>query len=165
MVDPELPDGFVVRTRSGRRLELPELRSIVDLGVAVALDGELVAGARRMSDFYSVGPALATRHRTTAITFVAFDVTFFGGDLTHHPYEQRRTVLEALGFRGPAWATLRRWAGADGGALLEACEENGVEGLVWKRTGSPYRPGLRSADWRKTKCSQWRSHVERRRRR
>ena len=26
VVDPELPDGFVVRTRSGRRLELPELR-------------------------------------------------------------------------------------------------------------------------------------------
>ncbi len=59
VVDPELPDGFVVRPRSGRRLELPELRPIVDLEVAVALDGEVVAGAWRMSDFYSVGPALA----------------------------------------------------------------------------------------------------------
>lgn len=69
----------MVRTRRGRRLELPELRPLVGLGVA--LDGELVAGAGRMADFYSVAPALAARRRTTTVTFVAFDVTFLGADL------------------------------------------------------------------------------------
>ncbi len=84
-------------------------------------------------------------------------------DLIAEPYEQRRRVLEDLDFTGPAWATLPRWPGCDGAALLDACEQLGVEGLVWKRAASPYRPGVRSSDWRKTKCSLWRAHLERRR--
>ena len=153
----------MVRTRRGRRLELPELRPLVGLGVAVALDGELVAGAGRMADFYFVAPALAARRRTTTVTFVAFDITFLGADLRPRPYEDRRSALEDLGFFGPAWATLPRWPGSDGAALLEACEKHGVEGLLWKRAGSPYRSGIRSSDWRKTKCTLWREHLERRR--
>ena len=163
VIDPDLPGGVAVRTRSGRRLELPELAPLAHLGAPIALDGELVAGAGRMSDFYSVAPALAARKRTAALTFVAFDVTFRGSDLTAASYEQRRRVLEDLDFSGPAWATLPRWPGCDGAALLDACEQLGVEGLVWKRAASPYRPGVRSSDWRKTKCRLWRTHLERRR--
>jgi hypothetical protein len=36
IVDAGLPEGFVVRTRGGRRLELTELRPLVGLGLAVA---------------------------------------------------------------------------------------------------------------------------------
>ena len=35
--------------------------------------------------------------------------------------------------------------------MLAASEENGLEGVVAKRLDSPYRPGLRSPDWRKIK--------------
>ncbi len=107
-----------------------------------------------------MAPALAARRRTTTVTFVALDVTFLGADLTPRPYEDRRSALENLGFFGPAWATLPRWPGSDGAALLEVCEKHGVEGLLWKRAGSPYRSGIRSSDWR-TMCR----HSSRRHRR
>jgi len=39
----------------------------------------------------------------------------------------------------------------------------GVEGIVMKRLGSPYRPGERSADWRKLKVEGWAAeHLPRR---
>ena len=163
ILDPALPEGLVARTRRGRRLDLPELRPLAELGITAALDGELVAGAGRMADFYAVAPALASRRRRTPMTFAAFDTTYLDGDLTAYGYEERRAALEALEFCGPTWATLPRWPGTDAGALLEACEAHGVEGLVWKRGASLYRPGVRSSDWRKVKCSLWRQHVEQRR--
>lgn len=81
----ELPDGFVVRTRTVG-VGTSELRPIVDLEGAVALDGEANWPERgRMSDFYSVGPALATRLRTTPITFVAFGVTLLAAVTPSEP--------------------------------------------------------------------------------
>ena len=43
--------------------------------------------------------------------------------------------------------------GADGTgrALLEASRAHGLEGIVNKRTSSPYRPGQRSGTWLKVK--------------
>lgn len=40
----------------------------------------------------------------------------------------------------------------DGDALLAAAVENGMEGVMAKRADSRYRPGVRSADWRKVKA-------------
>ena len=37
----------------------------------------------------------------------------------------------------------------DGEMLLEAAEQQGLEGIVSKRLSSPYRPGQRSRDWLK----------------
>lgn len=63
----------------------------------MVLDGELVAGAGRLSDFYGLAPALARRHRREAVTFVAFDVLWCAGELvTDQPYEARRKLLERL---------------------------------------------------------------------
>ena len=43
------------------------------------------------------------------------------------------------------------WFPGGGADVLAASEENGLEGVVAKRLDSPYRPGQRSPDWRKTK--------------
>ncbi len=43
------------------------------------------------------------------------------------------------------------WFQGGGRDVLAASEENGLEGVVAKRLDSPYRPGLRSPDWRKIK--------------
>jgi hypothetical protein len=65
-------DGQVrLRTRSGRDIS-SSVRSIGHLADRrLVLDGELVADAGRMEDFYRVGPALARRWQ---VSFVAFDV-------------------------------------------------------------------------------------------
>jgi ATP-dependent DNA ligase len=47
--------------------------------------------------------------------------------------------------------------------LIEACGDLGVDGIVMKRLGSPYRPGERSSDWRKLKVEGWAAeHMPRR---
>ena len=54
--------------------------------VPVVLDGELVAGQGRASDFYSVLPGVAARNRRAPLTFVAFDVLAFDGPVIDQPY-------------------------------------------------------------------------------
>lgn len=159
-------DAVTVRTRGGHDLELPELSSLVEVGLRLVLDGELVAAAGRMNDFYAVAPTVAQRRRTRRppLSFAAFDVLWLDGhDTTGLPYLQRRRLLEQLGLDGCA-TVVPRWSGDDAEALLEACEDQGVEGVVLKRCASPYTPGKRSTAWRKVKCSAWREvHAERRR--
>ena len=43
----------------------------------------------------------------------------------------------------------------DASALLAACEDTGMEGVVLKRLESPYLPGKRIDAWRKVKCAAW----------
>jgi bifunctional non-homologous end joining protein LigD len=46
---------------------------------------------------------------------------------------------------------------------MAACSTLGLEGMVAKRTDSPYRPGVRSDDWLKLKTADWRAvHAPRR---
>jgi bifunctional non-homologous end joining protein LigD len=73
------------------------------------------------------------------------------------PYEERREQLEGLHLAGPAWCTVTQWTDVEVADLLAICERFDLEGLVGKRLGSLYRPGERSADWRKVKTTAWRT--------
>lgn len=162
IIDPDLPDGFVVRTRRGRRLALPELRPA---GGARAHRGpRRVARRRRRADggflLRGTGTGCPEAHHHSYVRRLRRDV--LDADFTQRPYEDRRSALEALQFFGPIWATLPRWPGSGAAPFCSKPVRN--EGLLWKRAGSPYRSGICSSDWRKTKCSLWREHLERRRR-
>jgi bifunctional non-homologous end joining protein LigD len=159
-------DGDVrVRTRSGRDItdRVPGLQGLAELGGRLVLDGELVADAGRAGDFYRLGPHLRAAHRRD-ITFVAFDVLLLGRqDLCSRPYRQRRWLLERLNLSGANWCTIPALSGTPR-AMLDACAELDVEGVVAKRVDSPYRPGVRSGDWLKLKTVDWkRGHAPRRR--
>ena len=156
-------NGIAVYTRPGREVaaSLPELDRLADIVPAgTVLDGELVAGSGRSWSFYRLGSLLATRpdHRRQRATFVAFDVLAIGGEsVAGQPYEQRRRLLESLRLGGPAWCTVSQWPDTEVVDLLAVCERLGVEGMVGKRVGSPYRPGERSPDWVKLKTTAWRT--------
>ena len=164
-------DGQVeVRTRRGRSItkQVPELAGLADhLGRPCVLDGELVAGAGRPWDLYRVAPRLARRREHLAsarrLTFVAFDVLWLDdGTVTALPYAERRPLLEGLDVAGPAWATVGSFD-EPVDEVMEACASLGLEGVVAKRTDSPYRPGVRSEDWLKLKTADWRAvHAPRR---
>jgi bifunctional non-homologous end joining protein LigD len=78
------------------------------------------------------------------------------------PYIERRALLDALALEGPAWCATARLRGSVAN-VLAACAEHDVEGVVAKRTDSPYRPGERSGDWLKVKTVEWRAfHASRR---
>jgi bifunctional non-homologous end joining protein LigD len=153
--------GVRVRTRRGRDVtaSLPELAPLGDqVPDGTVLDGELVAGQGRSIDFYSVGPSMMARRRQAALCFVAFDLPYVVGEATTDlAYRDRRRLLEALGFEGPAWCTVASF-NAEAGDVLAECERLNLEGLVAKRLDSRYEAGKRSAHWRKMKCSAWREN-------
>ena len=88
---------------------------------------------------------------------VAFDLLVLDGELVcDWPYRRRRAALESLGVLGPRYWTIRA-LNVGPRELLDARSSLGVEGVVAKRVDSPYRPGVRSADWLKLKTAEWKS--------
>lgn len=100
--------GLCVRTRTGRVVteNVPQLAGLVDVVPdGTVLDGELVAGQGRASDFYRLGPQLARRRGgSVPVTFAAFDVLYLAGQSTMSlPWHHRRHLLDLLDLNGPAW--------------------------------------------------------------
>ena len=158
-----------VRSRRGTDLtgSAPEFGCLATLERTVVLDGELITGGGRLADFYKLIGRMNVRHpeaSATRIAFVAFDVLWLDDAPTiGETYEVRRGLLEGLGLSGTC-SVVPRYPAEDVDALLEACEDEGMEGVVLKRGRSVYRPGERSKDWAKVKCAAWGEHLERRRR-
>jgi bifunctional non-homologous end joining protein LigD len=147
-----------VTSRNGHDLteRVPSVGRLAELD-GLVLDGELVKGDGSMTSFYGLFGAL---RRGTA-TVVAFDVLAVG-DRTYvdQPYSARRAVLESLDLEGAP--IVPSFDGDAIDALLAACGDHEMEGVVLKRRSSRYLVGRRSTDWRKVKCTAWREHLERR---
>jgi bifunctional non-homologous end joining protein LigD len=152
--------GVTVHTRRGRNAasSFPELAGMADAldGRRVILDGEVVAARDGALDFWAIGGRWrASERRRSPVAFLAFDVLWVdGGRVTHRPPGDGKTILTDLSLDGQAWREAP-WQVGDGQALLAACEELGLEGIVAKRLDSIYRPGTRTTLWRKKKCRAW----------
>ena len=157
------------RSRPGRVLTalVPELGGLAGLGCDAVLDGELIAGAGRMSDFYRLSASLAGPSRFARrepLRFVAFDLLWLDGvELAGRRYAERRAALESLELDPEVASVVPAFPGGDVHDLLAACAASDLEGVVLKRVASTYRAGRRSTDWRKVKCEAWARHAERRR--
>jgi bifunctional non-homologous end joining protein LigD len=91
---------------------------------------------------------------TGTLVFVAFDLLDRdGAALLDLPYLERREELAELLDTSVEGVVLSPFFD-DGDALERAAQERGLEGVVAKRSDSPYRPGRRSLDWRKKKLKQ-----------
>jgi bifunctional non-homologous end joining protein LigD len=153
-----------------RRLEdvsdrYPELAPIADALVdrAAIVDGEVVAldpeGRPRFQLLQSrmgltSSAAIKARAAQTPVDYVIFDLLHLDGRCVRDlPYLERRELLQGLALDGPRWRTPRYRLG-DGANLLEAARRQGLEGIVAKRSDSPYRPGRRTGEWIKERV--WR---------
>lgn len=156
-------DGIVtVRSRRGRdvtatypELADPELADLSGLGDAV-LDGEIVALEDGRPSFERLQPRMGVADpdrarrlaRSTPVALLAFDLLRVDDrELLAEPYEARRDALAELDPTGPRVQVPPAHDDVD--AALAVAAELGLEGVVSKRLGSPYRPGERSPDWRK----------------
>jgi bifunctional non-homologous end joining protein LigD len=141
----------------------PELQALGDALAdheRIVLDGEVVAldpGTGR-PDFGRLQPrmqaaspaAVARTAAETPVSYVLFDILDLDGrSLLDAPYDERRALLEATVPAGPGWFVAGTQA--DGRALLDAVEAQGLEGVVAKRRDSRYEPGRRSTAWVKVK--------------
>ncbi|EEP72943.1 DNA polymerase LigD ligase region [Micromonospora sp. ATCC 39149] len=137
----------------------PELITLAEQVDDALLDGEVVLlNQAGQPSFTALAERMHVRDSAKAarlaasvpVTYLIFDVLRLrGADLTGRPWRERRETLEGLGLGGARWAVPPVFA--DGRATYEAAGEHGLEGVMAKRTGSAYRPGVRSPDWVKVK--------------
>jgi bifunctional non-homologous end joining protein LigD len=126
------------------------------LGVTTALfDGEVcVVLADGRTSFHALQRALTGGSRAGLVYFL-FDILHLDGeDLGRLPIEERKSRLSGLMKNVPKDLPLRTadHVLGNGPAVFAAAGKLGLEGIVSKRRGQPYRPG-RSSGWLKTKCS------------
>ncbi|MEM7436560.1 MAG: DNA ligase D [Myxococcota bacterium] len=151
------------RTHRSATASFPEVVEALRTLVAreVVLDGEIItfdeAGhpsfhklasrihARRPGDIRFLRDAVP-------VVFVVFDILSVGGlDLRPLPLLDRKQVLADI-VRGSGVIRPLDHFDDDGTALLAFCDAHGLEGVVAKRSDSPYRVGpKRSGDWVKIK--------------
>jgi len=133
----------------------PELAGLRLAGSGIA-DGEIaVFGAGGVPSFERLqrrihladAAAAARLAADIPVAFIAFDLLDLDGPLLELGVEQRRARLERLALEPPM--VVGAAVAGNGDALWSAVVERDIEGMVAKRMGSPYRPGIRSADWRK----------------
>jgi bifunctional non-homologous end joining protein LigD len=88
-----------------------------------------------------------------ALVFYVFDLLELDGEpVVDAPFEERKERLRALlDARNPTVRFSDDFS--DGAALFQVAQERGLEGLVAKRSGSPYRPGRRTREWLKVKAT------------
>ena len=113
------------------------------------IDGEVVAFDSRGITSFS---RLQRRHRErVAIFYYVFDLLRLGReDVRELPLRERKAMLrQALRFEGHVRFSPHR--NEHGEQLFRDACRKGLEGLMAKRAGSPYR-ATRSSDWRKLKC-------------
>jgi bifunctional non-homologous end joining protein LigD len=145
------------RTERDVTVAFPELAPLAAEYADMLLDGEVVV----MRDGVPSFSALAERFHVTdarraallaarqPATLIAFDLLrLYGVDLTGRSWADRRATLERLELTGPRWQTPPVFP--DGEALYEATRAQGLEGIVSKRTDSPYLPGQRTPHWLKS---------------
>ena len=114
------------------------------------LDGEVVrADSAGGVDFYGL------TGKRDGVSFWAFDLLERDGkDLKPLPLAQRKAQLAKVMARIDSQVLGLVPSFDDGEALLIACMDKGVEGIVSKRRDQPYRSGSRP-EWVKVKCPGW----------
>ncbi len=145
---PEIAEALRALGRKAER----EL--VVDGEIIAVVDGE-VARFQALQDRMHVKDELAIEHfaDTQPAAIVLFDILVDGPDiLLKEPWATRRKHLErVLRRRTNHRLRLSESIPGDGKEMLERVRRDGWEGVIAKRTSSPYEPGVRSKSWLKLK--------------
>ncbi|MFL6297697.1 MAG: non-homologous end-joining DNA ligase [Actinomycetes bacterium] len=150
------------RTRRDMTAQFPELidmhrqlaaRNAVVDGEIVALDRDGRPSFERMQDrFHRTPDELARNKGRVPVQFLAFDLLWLDGrPLLELPLHERRARLEEVLVETKDIRLSQVVEGA-GTAFFDHVKALQLEGIVAKRADSCYRPGVRSADWRKIKA-------------
>lgn len=146
----DITSGFPELGRLQR--QLGARRAVLD-GEIVALDDDGRPSFQRLqARIHLTTSAEVTRAaRAQPVIYMIFDLLYLDGDsLLDADYATRRRRLEELQLEGDAW---RVPPTLDGAAedVLAASRAAGLEGIIAKRSDSPYKPGYRGREWLKIK--------------
>lgn len=118
------------------------------------IDGEAVVyGSGGLPDFQQLRRELGPK-RSEGVRYHAFDLLYLDGyDLRGVAYEERKRLLQDLLKGAPETFVYVEALEADGKVVFEKGCKLGLEGLIAKRLGHPYRSG-RQESWIKLKCKK-----------
>ena len=150
------------RSRNDITHTYPELARLHERLVATGavVDGEIVALVEGRPSFERLQSRINLLNdrdieravKAIPVTFIAFDVVYVDGrSVVDVAIEERKRTLEELIVPAPFLRVSSPCVEGSGVALSEAARASGLEGIVAKRLGSPYRPGRRSREWLKIK--------------
>lgn len=155
---------IVLYSRSLRRLnaQFPEIIEALS-GLdehGVVLDGEIIAPNERGQPSFARLQRRLHRERPAGadaaeipVAYAVFDCLYLRGrDLRSRPFTERRQILESLTL--PKGVIRGDVVPDEGLSLFEAVRKHGLEGIIAKNATSPYRPGVRSPDWKKVRIRQ-----------
>jgi bifunctional non-homologous end joining protein LigD len=134
--------------------EFPEVVAAVHgLGLRSALlDGEVaVLLPDGRTSFQALQNAFTGAPRANLVYFVFDLLQLEGEDLAARPVEDRKAALAGILRSGDRVVRFSPHVAGGGAAVFREACRLGLEGIVSKRRGQPYRPG-RGASWVKTKC-------------
>ena len=116
------------------------------------LDGEaVVLNSAGAPDFNLLRQELARRN-SSRLQFHAFDLLYLDGyDLRRCRLDDRKAALRSLLADAPKEIVYVEPFEEDGARVFQHACKLGLEGIVSKRRGAPYRSGVQSA-WIKAKC-------------
>src|SRR5205823_5283391 len=116
------------------------------------IDGEAtVLGNTGLPDFQALRRELGNTESSKLI-YHAFDLLYLNGaDLRPAPLLERKQALNSLLHTAPNTFVYVDFLEADGARVFEHACRMGLEGIVAKRMGAPYRSG-RQDSWIKLKC-------------
>jgi len=117
------------------------------------IDGEVVALDKDGTPNFGALQAALSEGTSERLIYFAFDVLFLDGeDLRSLPLEQRKARLEALlGGEDHGQIRYTEHFRVPGQQVLDSACKMGLEGIISKRLGEPYKSG-RAGQWMKTKC-------------
>lgn len=154
--------GLTVVSRNGNdaTASYPELAVVIErlAGRTAVLDGEIVTHDQAGRPSFSLlqqrmhvrTPSAGLLARVPVQLYL-FDVLAVDERvLTGERYEQRRDLLEGMGLEDAVVKIPPAFTDLPGADVLDAAAANGLEGVVAKRLGSVYLPGVRTRDWIKT---------------
>jgi ATP-dependent DNA ligase len=141
--------------------QFPELASLNCLPSGTVLDGELVVfqdgrpSLRQVQQRAFLQSRLRIQRLTelTPASYIVFDLLYLKGrPLLGAPLSDRREALVRLMERlAPAGILVSEAEAEHGCKLFARVGRLGLEGVIAKRTDSPYLPGKRSRHWLKIK--------------
>ena len=144
------PSGASLHSRAGNDMtsRYPQI-SRASFPHGVVLDGEIVAfGDDGLPSFEQLQGAA---YRSVRVSFVVFDLLHAGESLITEPLSARLRRLDDVDL--PAVCIVPDRFEGDPAPLWDFVIQHDLEGIMGKRRGSVYRPGIRSPDWRKV--SNW----------
>ncbi|MBZ5491718.1 MAG: hypothetical protein LAO76_12380 [Acidobacteriia bacterium] len=169
LLEPKLDGYRVIATKTGGKAnlysmdakiyntEFPEIHGAITkmLSDKVTLDGEIVAVEPTGRPNFN---ALQNRKSTKLpIYFIAFDCLHYKGrDLLDKPIEERKRYLAeiAQGFITPIQPIIVFESDVNLETAITVVRQTKIEGLVAKRAGSHYQPGIESDLWLKQRFNQ-----------